>query len=89
MTEAPTIRLVSPRRLRRARRVSWTAATPPPNELPLHTEVLRRRPDVDVVVHAHPAAVVAAPTSPAWRSGRSWGRSHIPGTRLAAGGVPV
>lgn len=59
-----------------------------PNELPLHTEVLRTRPDVGAVVHAHPAAVVAAdlaglairPVVGAW---------DIPGARLAQGGVPV
>jgi 3,4-dihydroxyphthalate decarboxylase len=28
-----------------------------PNELPLHTEILRARPDVVAVVHAHPPAV--------------------------------
>lgn len=30
----------------------------PPNELPLHVETLRARPEVMSVVHAHPAAVV-------------------------------
>lgn len=34
----------------------WT----PPNELPLHTQVLRARRDVAAVVHAHPPAVLAA-----------------------------
>ncbi|MFF2502462.1 class II aldolase/adducin family protein [Streptomyces sp. NPDC058067] len=59
-----------------------------PNELPLHTEVLRARPDVRTVVHAHPPAVVAADLA-----GLSLrpvvGAFDIPGTRLAAGGVPV
>jgi len=32
----------------------------PPAELPIHAEVLRARPDVHAVVHAHPRAVVAA-----------------------------
>lgn len=60
----------------------------PPNELPLHTEVLRRRPDVEVVVHAHPADVVAADL--AGISIRPIvGAFDIPGTQLAAGGVPV
>jgi ribulose-5-phosphate 4-epimerase/fuculose-1-phosphate aldolase len=59
-----------------------------PNELPLHTEVLRTRPDVRAVVHAHPPAVVAAdlaglPVRPIV------GAFDIPGMRLAAGGVPV
>ncbi|HEX3590093.1 MAG TPA: class II aldolase/adducin family protein, partial [Pseudonocardiaceae bacterium] len=30
-----------------------------PNELPIHGEVLRERPSVNAVVHAHPAAVLA------------------------------
>lgn len=60
----------------------------PPNELPLHTEVLRSRPEVAAVVHAHPETVVAAdlaglPIRPIV------GAFDIPGTRLAAGGVPV
>jgi ribulose-5-phosphate 4-epimerase/fuculose-1-phosphate aldolase len=62
----------------------WT----PPNELPLHTEVLRSRPDVEAVVHAHPPAVVAADL--AGLSIRPVvGAFDIPGTQLAAGGVPV
>ncbi len=62
----------------------WTA----PNELPLHTEVLRRRPDVSAVVHAHPPAVVAADLA-----GLGFrpiiGAYDMPGAKLAAGGVPV
>ncbi|MEU8617550.1 class II aldolase/adducin family protein [Streptomyces sp. NPDC048623] len=59
-----------------------------PNELPLHTEVLRTRPDVRAVVHAHPPAVVAADLAGlALRP--IVGAFDIPGTRLAAGGVPV
>lgn len=86
-TEAADIRLVS---------LDGTAGAPgeldggytPPNELPLHTEVLRRRPDVDVVVHAHPAAVVAADLA-GLAIRPIVGAFDIPGTRLAAGGVPV
>lgn len=60
----------------------------PPNELPLHTEVLRRRPDVAAVLHAHPSEVVAADLAGiAIRP--IVGAFDIPGTRLAAGGVPV
>lgn len=60
----------------------------PPNELPLHTEVLRRDPAVIAVVHAHPPAVVAAdlaglPIRPIV------GAFDIPGAKLAAGGIPV
>lgn len=59
-----------------------------PNELPLHTEVLRTRGDVDAVVHAHPPEVVAADLAGiAIRP--IVGAFDIPGTRLAAGGVPV
>ncbi|WP_314176489.1 class II aldolase/adducin family protein [Streptomyces winkii] len=59
-----------------------------PNELPLHTEVLRDRPDVRAVVHAHPPAVVAADLAGlALRP--IVGAFDIPGARLAAGGVPV
>ncbi|MEV6639468.1 class II aldolase/adducin family protein [Amycolatopsis sp. NPDC051371] len=60
----------------------------PPNELPLHTEVLRTRGDVRAVVHAHPPEVVAADLAGvAIRP--VVGAFDIPGTRLAAGGVPV
>lgn len=59
-----------------------------PNELPLHTEVLRRHPEVDAVVHAHPPSVVAADLAGiAIRP--IVGAFDIPGTRLASGGVPV
>lgn len=59
-----------------------------PNELPLHAQVLRARPDVGAVVHAHPPAIVAADL--AGLSIRPIvGSFDIPGTRLAAGGVPV
>lgn len=59
-----------------------------PKELPLHTEVLRARDDVQVVVHAHPAAVVAADLAGiAIRP--IIGAYDIPGMRLAEGGVPV
>ena len=62
----------------------WAA----PNELPIHTEVLRRRPEATAVVHAHPPAVVAAsllddPLRPIY------GAYDIPAARLAAGGIPV
>jgi 3,4-dihydroxyphthalate decarboxylase len=60
----------------------------PPNELPLHTEVLRTRPDVAAVVHAHPAAVVAADLA-GLAIRPVVGAYDIPGTTLAAGGVPV
>lgn len=59
-----------------------------PNELPIHTEAMRRRPDVTAVVHAHPPAVVAAslagaPLLPIY------GAYDIPGALLAADGIPT
>ena len=60
----------------------------PPNELPLHTEVLRTRADVSAVVHAHPPEVVTADLA-GIRIRPVVGAFDIPGTRLAAGGVPV
>lgn len=59
-----------------------------PAELPLHTEVLRARPDVRCVAHAHPFAVVAADLA-GFGIDPVVGAYDIPGTRLAASGVPV
>ena len=59
-----------------------------PNELPLHTEVLRRRPDIRAVVHAHPSRTVTADLA-GLAVRPIVGAYDIPGTRLAAGGVPV
>jgi 3,4-dihydroxyphthalate decarboxylase len=60
----------------------------PPGELPIHTEVLRRRPEVQAVVHAHPPAVITADLA-----GLSLrpivGAYNIPATRLARDGIPV
>lgn len=60
----------------------------PPNELPLHTEVLRARPDVDAVLHAHPPAVVAADLADL-QVRPIVGAYDIPGAKLAAGGIPA
>jgi ribulose-5-phosphate 4-epimerase/fuculose-1-phosphate aldolase len=59
-----------------------------PNELHIHAEVLRARPEVDAVVHCHPPAVLVAgvqdiPLRPIF------GAYNIPATRLALDGVPV
>lgn len=59
-----------------------------PNELPLHTELLRRCPDINSVVHAHPPQVVAADLA-GLAVRPIVGAFDIPGTRLAAGGIPV
>ncbi|HEU4997921.1 MAG TPA: class II aldolase/adducin family protein [Lapillicoccus sp.] len=60
----------------------------PPHELPLHSEILRARPDVNAVVHAHPTAVVALDLV-GERVRPVVGALDIPGALLAAGGVPV
>ena len=59
-----------------------------PNELPIHAEILRARPDVDAVVHCHPPSVLLAglegvPLRPVF------GAYNIPAARLAIDGVPV
>ncbi|MFJ9760650.1 class II aldolase/adducin family protein [Streptomyces sp. NPDC101149] len=59
-----------------------------PSELPIHTEILRSRPEVTAVVHAHPPAVVAASVADL-----PWlpliGSYDIPAARLAQDGIPV
>jgi 3,4-dihydroxyphthalate decarboxylase len=62
------------------------AAWRPPSELPIHTEVLRARPDAVSVVHTHPRPVVAAslaglPLLPIV------GAFDIPAMRLAEAGI--
>jgi len=59
-----------------------------PAELPLHAEVLRARPEVRCVLHAHPFAVVAADLA-GHRIRPILGAYDIPGAHLAAGGIPV
>jgi ribulose-5-phosphate 4-epimerase/fuculose-1-phosphate aldolase len=59
-----------------------------PNELPIHGEVLRARPEVGAVVHAHPPAVLTCgiaelPLRPIF------GSFNIPAMRLARNGIPV
>ncbi|MDZ5445024.1 class II aldolase/adducin family protein [Micromonospora sp. 4G57] len=59
-----------------------------PNELPIHGELLRARPEIDAVVHCHPPAVLLAgvekvPLRPVF------GAYHIPAARLAVDGIPV
>lgn len=59
-----------------------------PNELPIHAELLRARPEIDAVVHCHPPAVLVAgveevPLRPIF------GAYHIPAARLALDGVPI
>lgn len=59
-----------------------------PQELPIHGEVLRSRPDDHAVVHAHPPDVVLCsiaelPLRPVF------GAFNIPGMRMAERGIPV
>lgn len=59
-----------------------------PAELPIHAETLRRHPEVNAVVHAHPTAVVTADLAGITLM-PIVGAYDIPGMRLAADGVPV
>ncbi|HEY1569945.1 MAG TPA: class II aldolase/adducin family protein [Pseudonocardiaceae bacterium] len=59
-----------------------------PNELPIHGETLRARPEVNAVVHAHPPAVLACgiaelPLRPVF------GAFNIPAMRMAHDGIPT
>lgn len=59
-----------------------------PNEAPIHTELMRRRPDVGAVVHAHPpAALLFGLAKLELRP--IIGAFNIPALRLALDGVPV
>lgn len=59
-----------------------------PNEFPIHSRVLRARPDVDAVVHVHPPAVVACELAGlALRP--IVGAYNIPAMRMASDGFPV
>jgi len=59
-----------------------------PNELPIHSEVLRARPDVDAVVHCHPPAVLAVGMAGLGLR-PVFGAYNIPAARLGLAGVPV
>jgi ribulose-5-phosphate 4-epimerase/fuculose-1-phosphate aldolase len=59
-----------------------------PNELPIHAEVLRARPDVDAVVHCHPPALLVAGLA-GLELRPVFGAYDIPATRLAIEGIPV
>lgn len=58
------------------------------NELPIHGEILRARPQVHAVVHAHPPAVLACGIA-GLELRPIFGAYNIPAMRLAAGGIPV
>jgi 3,4-dihydroxyphthalate decarboxylase len=59
-----------------------------PNELPIHREVLRARPDARAVVHVHPPAVVAADLAGLVLA-PIVGAYNIPAMRMARDGIPV
>jgi ribulose-5-phosphate 4-epimerase/fuculose-1-phosphate aldolase len=59
-----------------------------PNELPIHTELMRGRPEVGAVLHAHPPAALLAGLA-ALEPRAVFGAYNIPAMRLALDGVPV
>ena len=59
-----------------------------PNELPIHVELMRARPEVGAVVHAHPPAALMAGLA-GLRPRAVFGAYNIPALRLALAGVPT
>lgn len=59
-----------------------------PNELPIHGELLRARPEVNAVVHAHPPAVLICGVA-GLELRPIFGSYNIPAMRMALDGVPV
>jgi ribulose-5-phosphate 4-epimerase/fuculose-1-phosphate aldolase len=59
-----------------------------PNELPIHGELLRARPEVNAVVHAHPPAVLICGLA-GLELRPIFGSYNIPAMRMALDGVPV
>jgi ribulose-5-phosphate 4-epimerase/fuculose-1-phosphate aldolase len=60
----------------------------PPKELPIHTELLRQRPDCGAVIHAHPpAALLCGLAGLVPRA--VFGAYNIPAMSIARSGVPV
>jgi ribulose-5-phosphate 4-epimerase/fuculose-1-phosphate aldolase len=68
--------------------VDLPAGYEPPRELPIHTELLRARPDLGAVVHAHPQSALLAGLA-GLRPRPVFGAFNIPAMRLALDGVPV
>jgi ribulose-5-phosphate 4-epimerase/fuculose-1-phosphate aldolase len=60
----------------------------PPKELPIHSELLRARPEIGSVVHAHPPAALLCGLA-ALRPRPVFGAFNIPAMRIALEGVPV
>jgi 3,4-dihydroxyphthalate decarboxylase len=59
-----------------------------PNELPIHGELMRARPEVGAVVHAHPPAVLLCGVA-GLELRPVFGSYNIPAMRMALDGVPV
>jgi ribulose-5-phosphate 4-epimerase/fuculose-1-phosphate aldolase len=70
------------------RPVDLPAGYSPPKELALHTELLRERPDVGAVVHAHPRAALLCGLA-GLEPRAVFGAYNIPAMRLGLAGVPV
>lgn len=68
--------------------VDAPAGYAPPNELPIHTQLMRRRPDVGAVVHAHPRSALLCGLA-GLEPRAVFGAYNIPATRLAIEGIPV
>lgn len=59
-----------------------------PNELPIHGEIYKKRPDVDCVIHAHPRdALICGITNLEFRP--IFGAFNIRAMRMALEGIPV
>jgi ribulose-5-phosphate 4-epimerase/fuculose-1-phosphate aldolase len=68
--------------------VDLPAGYEPPKELPIHTELMRARPDCGAVIHAHPPAALLAGLA-GLEPRPVFGAYNIPAMHLALGGVPV
>jgi 3,4-dihydroxyphthalate decarboxylase len=60
----------------------------PPKELPIHAELMRARPEVGAVIHAHPPAALLAGLA-GLIPRPVFGAYNIPALRLALDGVPI
>jgi 3,4-dihydroxyphthalate decarboxylase len=59
-----------------------------PKELPIHGEVLRKHPEVNAVVHAHPPAVLLCGLA-GFELRPVFGSYNMPAMRMAIDGIPV
>ena len=59
-----------------------------PKELSIHTQLMRRRPDVGAVVHAHPRSALLCGLA-GIEPRAVFGAYNIPAARLAIGGIPL